>query len=47
MTKLSSAKVQKSKALNLTFDIDLAFACLREAASAKAGNLKFGFENFI
>jgi len=28
----------------LDFDIDLAFACLREAASAKAGVLTFGFE---
>jgi hypothetical protein len=27
----------------LKFDIHLAFACLREAASAKAGILKFGF----
>jgi hypothetical protein len=27
----------------LDFDIHLAFACLREAASAKAGILKFGF----
>jgi len=25
----------------LAFDIDLKFACLREAASAKAGILKF------
>jgi hypothetical protein len=35
-------KVQKTKFLILNFDIDLAFACLREAASAKAGILKFG-----
>jgi len=27
--------------LTLLFDIDLAFACLRGAASAKAGILKF------
>jgi len=27
----------------LNFDIHLTFACLREAASAKAGILKFGF----
>jgi hypothetical protein len=27
----------------LSFDIHLTFACLREAASAKAGILKFGF----
>jgi hypothetical protein len=29
--------------LSLGFDIHLAFACLREAASAMAGILKFGF----
>jgi len=29
--------------LTLKFDIHLAFACLREAASAKAGILTFGF----
>jgi len=29
--------------LILNFDIHLTFACLREAASAKAGILKFGF----
>jgi hypothetical protein len=28
---------------NLDFDIHLTFACLREAASAKAGILKFEF----
>ena len=31
--------------LFLNFDIDLTFACLREAASAKAGILKFGIRN--
>jgi hypothetical protein len=31
---------------NLEFDIHLAFACLREAASAKAGILKFGFVSY-
>jgi len=30
----------------LTFDIHLTFACLREAASAKAGTLAFGFIGF-
>jgi hypothetical protein len=30
-----------SKNLGLNFDIPLTFACLREAASAKAGILKF------
>jgi hypothetical protein len=30
----------------LDFDIHLTFACLREAASAKAGILKFGFLSF-
>jgi hypothetical protein len=29
----------------LEFDIHLTFACLREAASAKAGILKFGFSS--
>jgi hypothetical protein len=29
----------------LEFDIHLTFACLREAASAKAGILKFGFQH--
>jgi hypothetical protein len=29
----------------LVFDIHLTFACLREAASAKAGILTFGFAN--
>ncbi len=27
-----------------SFGIHLTFACLREAASAKAGTLKFGFD---
>jgi len=31
--------------LILEFDIHLTFACLREAASAKAGILKFGISN--
>jgi hypothetical protein len=35
------SKAQKSKSLDLEFDIDLAFACLREAATAKAGILTF------
>jgi len=30
--------------LILNFDIHLEFACLREAASAKAGILKFGID---
>jgi len=34
-------KVLISKFLNLKFDIHLTFACLREAASAKAGILSF------
>jgi hypothetical protein len=42
-----SKKIQTSKIriLVLNFDIDLTFACLREAAPAKAGILKFGFIN--
>jgi hypothetical protein len=37
---MSNAKVQMSKIfLNLSLDIHLTFACLREAASAKAGIL--------
>jgi hypothetical protein len=40
-------KVQMSKAiLILGFDIHLTFACLREAASAKAGILTFEFSTF-
>ena len=36
-------KIKMSKLfLNLSFDIHLIFACLCEAASAKAGILKFG-----
>jgi hypothetical protein len=31
----------KAKALSYDFDIHLTFACLREAASAKAGILTF------
>ena len=33
--------------LNLEFDIHLTFACLREAASAKAGILKFGIHETL
>jgi hypothetical protein len=36
------SKFQISKVLSLNFDIHLTSACLREAASAKAGILKFG-----
>jgi len=38
-----SNQIQSSNVKNfdLNFDIHLAFACLREAASAKAGILKF------
>ena len=36
------SKDQMSKILIWEFDIDLAFACLREAAPAKAGILTFG-----
>jgi hypothetical protein len=43
MIKMSNVKAQMSKLLwILEFEIDLTFACLREAASAKAGILKFG-----
>jgi hypothetical protein len=34
-------KVPIPEVFSLTFVIDLTFACLREAASAKAGILKF------
>jgi hypothetical protein len=38
---------KKEKLLTLShFDIHLAFACLREAASAKAGILTFGLYKF-
>jgi hypothetical protein len=37
--KIQNPNVKDS--LNLEFDIHLTFACLREAASAKAGILKF------
>jgi len=40
---MSNDKVQRSNDfLNLRLDIHLTFACLREAASAKAGILAFG-----
>jgi hypothetical protein len=39
----NKSKVQEIRFLILNVDIDLTFACLREAASAKAGILKFGF----
>jgi hypothetical protein len=46
MSKLTcqiKSKAQMSKLLwILEFDIHLTFACLREAASAEAGILKFG-----
>jgi hypothetical protein len=38
---MSNAKVQMPKVLIWEFGIDLTFACLREAASAKAGILTF------
>jgi hypothetical protein len=44
MTKFKfqiKSKVQILKCFILAFDIDLTFACPREAASAKAGILKF------
>jgi hypothetical protein len=41
LMKVPHAKVQILKVFISTFDIHLTFACLREAASAKAGNLKF------
>jgi len=53
--KVQSSKFKgnpKSKYLKDTFgiwpfDIDLTFACLREAATAKAGVLTFGFSSLI
>jgi hypothetical protein len=36
-------QIQSTNIEILNFDIPLAFACLREAASAKPGILKFGF----
>jgi len=42
------SKVKMSKMFwILKFDIHLAFACLREAASAKAGILKFGIKSYV
>ncbi len=41
------SKVQMLKFWILKFDIHLAFACLREAASAKAGILAFGIKNIL
>jgi hypothetical protein len=35
------------KVFSLAFDIHLTFACLREAASAKAGILKFGIKEIF
>jgi hypothetical protein len=46
MSKLKDqikSKAQISKTYVLNFDIHLTFPCLREAASAKAGILKFRF----
>jgi hypothetical protein len=41
---MPDVKSQMSKKFwNFSFDIHLTFACLREAASAKAGILIFGF----
>ncbi len=38
---------QCQKFLILKFDIHLTFACLREAASAKAGILEFGIPDDV
>jgi len=43
LSTLALASTSDFLNLTLDFDIHLAFACLREAASAKAGILKFGF----
>ena len=46
----SSNKIQNPNvkdSLNLEFGIHLTFACLREAASAKAGILKFGIHEIF
>jgi hypothetical protein len=44
MSKFRGISKLKCKNWGLTFDIPLSFACLREAASAKAGISTFGIK---